>query len=110
MYLHDCYCDFGFEYFPTIVPDKEYSEDVLKVINKVLKQEKIKISDLNKVLDLNCMFYYSERKVIIYPNNFKHSEFLSDELNKSRCKMILEFELPKGSYATIIIKRIFQAL
>ncbi len=110
LYFHDCYCNFGFEYFPTIVPDKEYSEDVLKVINKVLKQEKIKISDLNKVLDLNCMFYYSERKVIIYPNNFKHSEFLSDELNKSRCKMILEFELPKGSYATIIIKRIFQAL
>lgn len=35
------------------------------------------------------------------------SSFMEDELNKGKFKQILEFSLPKGSYATMVIKKMF---
>jgi tRNA pseudouridine13 synthase len=35
------------------------------------------------------------------------SSTADDELNRGRRKMTLSFELPKGSYATVLLKRLF---
>jgi|SRR3989344_950561 len=35
------------------------------------------------------------------------SSFMEDELDKGKFKQILEFKLPKGSYATLLVKKMF---
>ena len=47
-----------------------------------------------------------ERNMFVKPEklNIKTGD---DELNKSKKKCIISFTLPKGSYATIVIKKIF---
>ncbi len=47
-----------------------------------------------------------ERHLFVKVREIK-TEFLSDELNNNMHKQVLMFELPKGSYATIVIKKIF---
>ena len=47
------------------------------------------------------------RNVIVKPINFTISEPFNDELSKNRFKINILFDLPKGSYATIIVKRLF---
>lgn len=47
-----------------------------------------------------------ERKALVIPENLQLLEEGKDELNKARKKIKIEFSLPKGSYATIITKRL----
>jgi tRNA pseudouridine13 synthase len=37
------------------------------------------------------------------------SESLADELNAGRQKLVLRFDLPRGSYATLLVKRLQMA-
>ena len=46
------------------------------------------------------------RDAIIAPGGLEWSSG-DDELNRGRRKMTLSFELPKGSYATVLLKRLF---
>ena len=46
------------------------------------------------------------RDAIVAPAGLKASAD-DDELNAGRKKLTLSFELPKGSYATILVKRLF---
>ena len=48
-----------------------------------------------------------ERKLLIFPKNFVISRPLIDELHANRYKITVSFELPKGNYATIVTKRLF---
>ena len=92
--------------FPTIAPDVEYTGEEREIIEKILKMEDITIDELNNINDLG-RFIYNKRKIILIPKNLKIGEFEKDELNKGKCKITLSYELEKGSYATIIIKRAF---
>ncbi len=92
--------------FPTISPDGKYNDDELKIINKILKKENIRMEELNK-LNIIGRFIYSERNILNIPKNLKVGNFEEDELNKNKYKLKLNFQLNKGSYATIIIKRAF---
>ncbi len=94
--------------FPMISPEAHYSEKEQKIIERVLKKEHIKIEDLQKE-DLKMLgnFVCGERDVISIPKNLKIGEIVEDDLVKGRYKITLSFELKKGSYATIIIKRAF---
>ena len=97
--------------FPTIAPDidyNEFDEEYQNIIAKVLKKEGIKLNDFNKLNDLGRISY-SERYILFIPKNIKYETFKKDELNKGKYKITLEFELNKGSYATIVIKRVFNA-
>jgi tRNA pseudouridine13 synthase len=93
--------------FPTIAPDVEYKGEVKEIIDKVLENEGIELKDLENIDCLNCKFLFNERKILCIPKDFKTSGFKPDELNNGKYKITLEFELNKGSYATMIIKRAF---
>ncbi|ACX73032.1 tRNA pseudouridine synthase D TruD [Methanocaldococcus vulcanius M7] len=94
--------------FPMISPEAHYSEKEQKIIERVLKKENIKIEDLQKE-DLKILgnFVRGERDVISIPKNLKIGDIVEDDLVKGKYKITLTFELKKGSYATIIIKRAF---
>ena len=74
----------------------KYNAGTLLFYKKISENEIIKIPP---VID--------GRNVIVKPTNFTISEPLNDELSKHRFKINVSFDLLKGSYATIIIKRIF---
>ncbi|ENN96293.1 tRNA pseudouridine synthase D [Methanocaldococcus villosus KIN24-T80] len=90
--------------FPTIAPDVHYEGEEKKIIDKILKREGLKLDELYSDFG---KFIYHEREVLNIPKNLKVSEFEKDELNKGKYKITLSYELNKGSYATIIIKRAF---
>lgn len=92
--------------FPTIAPDIEYSGEEKEIIEEILKREGLTMEELNNIGELG-KFIYSERKILSIPKNLKIGEFEEDELNKGKYKITLSYELEKGSYATIIIKRAF---
>ena len=49
-----------------------------------------------------------ERNLVVDIKNNTVSKFEEDELNSGKFKITLEFELPPGAYATIVIKHIFE--
>ncbi|MBN2881426.1 tRNA pseudouridine(13) synthase TruD [Candidatus Woesearchaeota archaeon] len=93
--------------FNTVSPKMELEGIEKEIIKSILQKEKIALEDFD-IKETGNFFKTSARKIISYPKKFKLSKELPDELNKSQYKLILEFELSKGSYATIIIKRIFE--
>lgn len=93
--------------FPMITPYKTYKEKEKEIIDKVLKKEKISMEMLSNI-DIGKFNFY-ERKIIMKPSCFHYSDFEEDELNKGKYKIKLSFILEKGAYATIVIKRIFNA-
>jgi tRNA pseudouridine13 synthase len=48
------------------------------------------------------------RAVIVIPKKLKLLAAEKDELNKNKFKIILTFELQKGSYATVLIDQLFK--
>ncbi|AEH06707.1 tRNA pseudouridine(13) synthase TruD [Methanothermococcus okinawensis] len=98
--------------FPTIAPDINYNkfnEEYKAIISKVLKKEGVNLNDFNKLNELGKLSY-SERYILSIPKNINYGTFKKDELNSGKYKITVEFELNKGSYATIIIKRIFNLI
>ncbi|ABR55105.1 tRNA pseudouridine synthase D TruD [Methanococcus vannielii SB] len=92
--------------FPTIAIDKEYEEFENRIINSVLKKERIKIADFKKITFGKLK--YSKRPIISIPKNVEIGNFKSDELNIKKYKLNLKFTLNKGSYATMVVKKIFE--
>jgi tRNA pseudouridine13 synthase len=54
----------------------------------------------------NVYFKSFERRALVVPENVEVLGAGPDELNSGRKKFSLSFELPRGSYATIIVKRL----
>lgn len=72
----------------------------------VLKQEGIDLRDL-KVRQLSRIYINGvERPAILLPQDFSAGEVEKDELYDNRNKMTLKFFLPRGGYATLIVKRL----
>ncbi len=46
------------------------------------------------------------RAVVVRPTGFELSETLADEFEPGRRKVVVRFGLPRGSYATLVIKRL----
>ena len=77
-----------------------------KIIKKILNKEKIKMEDF-KIKDIPYLSSSgSSRDLLVFPEKIKY-RLEKDELNKGKSKAIVEFELPKGSYGTLVVKEIF---
>jgi tRNA pseudouridine13 synthase len=73
-------------------------EEVLEVEGLTLAE--IRIKGMQKPF-----FSKGERAACVRPADLGH-ETGTDELNAGRRKLALRFELPRGSYATMLVKRI----
>ena len=97
--------------FKTISEEIKPSNAEKDIIGKVLFREGVSIQDFGIKKDTGNFFKVHERNVILKPYDFQISEPQIDEVNdrgrKNTFKIKLSFTLPKGSYATIITKRIF---
>lgn len=95
--------------FKTISDQIKPDSFELEIIDKVLGKEGVSVSGFNIKKETGNFFKTHDRLVIVKPKSFRISQPLADELNGrgNAFKFVLSFTLPKGSYATVITKRIF---
>jgi len=98
--------------FQTISPSMNFlSEFEEEIIKSILYKENIRLEDLDIEKITGNFFKTRKREIILKPQGFIISELEIDEINnkenKKRYKINLSFTLQKGSYATIVTKRIF---
>jgi len=88
-----------------------YSGLELAAFKKTLAAEGISQVDLARLAAFDQYLKARPRDIIILPTNLASSEPQPDDLNttplEQRWKLQLSFTLPKGSYATIVTKRLF---
>lgn len=76
-----------------------------KIYNEILSERQIKPSQFNLKKIRQAFFKSTERAVLVIPKIQYKIE--NDEVYEGKRKLVLEFVLPRGSYATMLIKRVF---
>jgi tRNA pseudouridine13 synthase len=76
-----------------------------ELVHSVLAEEGLELKQLQVKGVRELFFSKGERSAQCFPSNMQ-AESAADELNAGREKVTLGFELPRGSYATLIIKRV----
>ncbi|MFN9971501.1 MAG: tRNA pseudouridine(13) synthase TruD [Phycisphaerae bacterium] len=74
-------------------------------LSAVLEEEKLELRQIRVTYPRDSFYSRGERTAFVSPGAIKH-DVASDELYPGRQRMTLEFELPRGSYATILVKRL----
>lgn len=106
LFFHCNKLDFP-ETLHTVAPGLKPTQEEKPIIDSILSSEGITIKDLDIKRQTGNFFKVHERKIMIMPENIKVSKPQPDELNDGFFRLTVEFSLPKGSYATIVTKRIF---
>jgi tRNA pseudouridine13 synthase len=75
---------------------------------EALAAEGIELRQVRVKYPRDTFFSKGERRAVFQPANLLHS-FVADDLYPGRQRLVLQFALPRGSYATILIKRLFGA-
>lgn len=86
----------------SVQPGKELEE----IYEEVLARENLTLQDFKLREMKRTYFPKDERKLFILPEDLKIIKIGNDSLNKNRLALTLEFSLPSGSYATVLIKRL----
>ncbi len=92
---------------PMINETSKFSGPIGKMIMEVLEREGVELRDfkLNKMRFRGVRFKSFLRPAIIFPQDFSIGKAEQDEIYQNKKKIYIEFFLPPGSYATILIKR-----
>ncbi|HEX4804252.1 MAG TPA: tRNA pseudouridine(13) synthase TruD [Myxococcaceae bacterium] len=95
--------------FPLLAPDTSIADEKVQLaVDWVLAKEKLSLADLRiKGAGQQLFFRHEERPVLIYPQKLVLGRPLLDELNAGSLKLNVAFTLPPGSYATLVIRRLF---
>jgi tRNA pseudouridine13 synthase len=91
---------------PLITPSQQFEGEIGEITVRLLQEEKIEQRQFRLKKLAKTFFGKGLRDAIMAPGGLQSSTG-DDELNRGRRKMTLAFELPKGSYATILLKRLF---
>lgn len=75
--------------------------------DEILKAEGIEPSQLKLKGLRSTYFSKGRRPAIVFPKDLGEPEISPDDLNPGKSKAALTFKLPRGSYATVLVKRIF---
>jgi tRNA pseudouridine13 synthase len=81
------------------------SDPLAAVIDEVLADEGFKLSEMKLKGIREPFFSKGRRSALLMPADLRF-EFQDDEIHVGEKKLMLAFHLPRGCYATVIIKRI----
>lgn len=95
--------------FPLLAPNSTFTDPkVEEAVNWVLGKEKLKLEELTiKEAPKLLFFKHEERALIAHPAKLVIGKPRPDELNRGYIKVNIAFTLPPGSYATLVVKRLF---
>lgn len=92
---------------PTAASKMDFCDpEVKKTYTQLLEERSLGYSLFNITKIRQAYFKSTQRKAVTVPQD-NSLETAKDEINLGRKKCILKFSLPSGSYATMLIKRIF---
>jgi tRNA pseudouridine13 synthase len=92
---------------PTVGHQAKANDTLLRdTYLRILQAHGLKSSLFNKVKLRQAYFKSFARRAVVKPEKV-HCEATDDELYKGRIKLVLTFGLPRGSFATMFVKRIF---
>lgn len=80
-----------------------WPEDIESILRRVLQRWQMEPQHIRVKYPRDTFFSKGERRVLLRPAEFQ-SRFAVDELNPQRNKLVLNFTLPRGAYATMIVK------
>ncbi|MGA9520901.1 MAG: tRNA pseudouridine(13) synthase TruD [Myxococcaceae bacterium] len=95
--------------FPLLAPNSTFTDPKVKeAVEWVLGKEKLTLDKL-RIAEAPRMLYFKheERPVLVYPGKLVLGRRTRDELNRGSVKLNVAFTLPPGSYATLVIRRLF---
>ena len=95
--------------FPLLGPTSEVKEPRIKeAVDWVLGKEKLKLDALRVEKAPKMLFFkHEERPILVFPQKLVLGRPMRDELNRNKQKLNVAFTLPPGSYATLVVKRLF---
>jgi len=91
---------------PLITPSQKFEGEAASVTAALLAEEKVEARMFRMKKLAKTFFGKGMRDAIVAPSGLQALPG-DDDLNPGRKKLSLSFELPKGSYATILLKRLF---
>jgi tRNA pseudouridine13 synthase len=83
-------------------------ESQRRLTEEVLAQTGLAIDQLRVKYPRDCFFSRGQRKVLT-TTDISTGSPEPDDVYPGRRKLLLEFELPRGAYATIVVKRVTSA-
>ena len=78
---------------------------IADLVNRSLAEHGIELRQLRVKYPRDSFFAKGDRRAISIPQTLR-SDWQPDELHAGREKLLLQFDLPRGSYATILVKRL----
>lgn len=90
---------------PLVIEDAKLKD----VITEIMKEENLRHNDfvIKQIPELSLEG--NSRKAVVAVQNLVIRNTEEDELNPSKKKILLKFSLSKGSYATMVVKRLFSS-
>ncbi|HEK85456.1 MAG: tRNA pseudouridine(13) synthase TruD [Candidatus Saccharicenans sp.] len=92
---------------PTPAAKMQFPDDLSRNLYwQLLEENNLKFSSF-RTRALSRVFFRSfQRKVLLYPQELEIKEIRNDELYPGKKALVLSFSLPRGAFATMLIKRI----
>jgi tRNA pseudouridine13 synthase len=90
---------------PTARWKPQPDDDRLPLVEAVLAEESLTLRDLQVKGVRELFFSRGDRAALCLPDALSH-EWGKDERNAGKARLTLSFDLPRGSYATLIIKAV----
>jgi tRNA pseudouridine13 synthase len=91
---------------PLITPSQEFTGELAEIAARILASEGIEQRQFRLKKLAKTFFGKGLRAALLAPAALKSSSG-PDDLNPGRQRLTLSFELPKGAYATTVLKRLF---
>lgn len=82
------------------------NDEIAGIFAELLKPEGVEQSEFCIRGMVKTYFRKGNRRAIIFPQGLSVKPAEPDELNRDKQKLAMEFALPRGAYATIVIKRV----
>jgi tRNA pseudouridine13 synthase len=93
---------------PLITPSQKFEGEAAEVVSSLLREEGVEQRQFRLKKLAKTFFGKGVRDALVAPAGLQSSTG-ADELNPGRRRMTLTFELPKGAYATVLLKRLLHA-
>lgn len=94
--------------FPIVSPETKLDDpDIRQAMTWVLGREKLSLDKLVIPNTPEIFFRHEDRPILVYPGKLMLGPARPDELQRGRKKIYVAFTLHPGSYATLVVRRLF---